>query len=71
MAEHNEKEEHDVVYKEFEQVAKEEGFDDVARAFFMIGRVEKYHAERFAMFKNWLKENQLFVSDVSTTKSGS
>ena len=66
MAAHNENEEHDVVYKEFEQVAKEEGFDDIARAFFMIGRVEKMHAERFEKFKKWMEENQLFVSDVST-----
>lgn len=67
MAAHNENEEHDVVYKEFEQVAKEEGFDDVARAFFMIAKVEKTHAERFEKFKKWMEENKLFVSDVSTT----
>lgn len=67
MAAHNENEEHDVVYKEFEQVAKEEGFDDVARAFFMIGRVEKVHANRFEQFKKWMQDNQLFVSEVSTT----
>lgn len=66
MAAHNENEEHDVVYKEFEQVAKEEGFDDVARAFFMIARVEKTHAQRFEKFREWMKENKLFVSDVST-----
>ena len=67
MAEHNENEEYDQVYKEFEQVAKEEGFDDIARAFFMIGRIEKVHADRFGQFKKWLQDNQLFVSDVSTT----
>ena len=67
MAEHNENEEHDKVYKEFEQIAKEEEFDDIARAFFMIGRVEKVHAERFAQFKKWMQDNQLFISDVSTT----
>lgn len=66
MAAHNENEEHDVVYKEFEQVAKEEGFDDVARAFFMIARVEKTHAQRFEKFREWMKENKLFVSDLST-----
>ena len=66
MAAHNENEEHDVVYKEFEQIAKEEGFDDVARAFFMIARVEKMHAHRFEKFQNWIKENKLFISDVST-----
>lgn len=67
MAEHNEREEHENVYKEFSEVAKEEGFDDISRAFFMIGRVEKVHADRFAQFKKWMADNQLFVSDVSTT----
>lgn len=66
MAEHNEREEHEDVYKNFEQVAKEEGFDDIARAFFMIGRIEKMHGDRFAMFAKWMEENKLFVSDVST-----
>lgn len=67
MAEHNEREEHDHVYKAFEEIAREEGFDDVARAFFMIGRIEEVHANRFAQFKQWMKDNQLFISDVSTT----
>lgn len=66
MAEHNENEEHDIVYKEFEQVARQEGFDEISRAFFMIGRVEKMHAERFAQFKQWMENNQLFLSDVTT-----
>lgn len=67
MAEHNEREEHDHVYKEFEKVAKEEGFDDIARAFFMIGRIEEVHANRFEHFAKWLEEKQLFVADVATT----
>lgn len=67
MAEHNENEEHDKVYKDFENVAREEGFDKIASAFFMIGKVEKVHADRFGQFKKWMQDNQLFVSDVSTT----
>lgn len=66
MAEHNENEEHDDVYKAFEETAKAEGFDDIARAFFMIGRIEKMHADRFGMFARWMEEKKLFVSDVST-----
>lgn len=67
MAEHNEREEYDNVYREFSEVAREEGFAEASRKFFMIGNVEKAHAERFAKFKKWMEENQLFVSDVSTT----
>ncbi len=66
MAEHNENEEHDNVYKSFEETARQEGFDDIARAFFMVGRVEKMHADRFAQFAKWMEEKKLFVSDVST-----
>ncbi|MCM1178855.1 MAG: rubrerythrin family protein [Clostridium sp.] len=66
MAEHNEREEHENVYKEFEETARQEGFDDIARTFFMIGRVEKMHADRFSKFAEWMEENKLFVSDVST-----
>lgn len=67
MAEHNENEEHDQVYKDFEDVARQEGFPKIAGAFHMIGRVEKVHADRFAQFKKWMQDNQLFISDVSTT----
>lgn len=66
MAEHNENEEHDDVYKAFEEVAREEGFSKIAGTFHMIGKVEKVHADRFAQFKKWMQDNQLFVSDVST-----
>ena len=66
MAEHNEREEHEQVYKDFEETAKQEGFDDIARAFFMIGRVEEMHGTRFEKYAIWMDENKLFVSDVST-----
>ncbi len=67
MAEHNENEEHDNVYKAFEEIARQEGFQKIAGAFHMIGRVEKVHADRFAQFRKWMQDNRLFVSDVSTT----
>jgi rubrerythrin len=67
MAEHNENEEHDNVYRAFEEMARQEGFQKIAGAFHMIGKVEKVHADRFAQFKKWMQDNQLFVSDVSTT----
>lgn len=64
MAQHNEYEEHDVVYKSFGDKAKEEGFLKVANSFYMIAEIEKYHGDRFGKFAKWLEENKLYVSDV-------
>lgn len=67
MAQHNEYEEHDDVYKSFAEIAKEEGFTQIAAAFTMIGEVEKRHGDRFARFASLLEEGRLFVSDVKTS----
>lgn len=66
MAQHNEYEEHDVVYKQFGEIAKEEGFEKVAASFHMIAEIEKFHGDRFGKFAQWLEENKLYVSDVKT-----
>ncbi len=66
MAQHNEYEEHDDVYRNFAEKAKEEGFPQVAASFRMIGDVEKMHGDRFGRFAQWLEQNQLHVSDVKT-----
>lgn len=42
-----EKEEWDILYAEFETVAREEGFNDIATAFKMIGKVEMEHEARY------------------------
>lgn len=65
-AQHNEYEEHDDVYKNFAVKAKEEGFHKVAASFQMIAEIEKVHGDRFGKFAQWMEENKLFVSDVST-----
>ncbi|MBQ2897118.1 MAG: rubrerythrin family protein [Clostridia bacterium] len=44
------------MYKEFEKVAKEEGFDNIARLFKEVGEIEKTHLDRY---------NQL-IKDVET-----
>lgn len=64
MAQHNEYEEHDVVYKNFGDKAKEEGFSKVASSFYQIANIEKYHGDRFGKFAQWMEENKLYVSDV-------
>ena len=35
------------IYADFGRVAKEEGFDDIARSFEQISRVEKFHESRY------------------------
>ena len=67
FAQHNEFEEHEDVYKKFEEKAREEGFQDIAGSFHMIGAVEKTHGERFGLFADLLEQNKLFVSDVKTS----
>ena len=66
MAQHNEYEEHDDVYQNFAEKAKEEGFQQVAASFRMIAEVEKIHGDRFGRFAQWLEENKLHVSSIKT-----
>lgn len=66
-AQHGENDEHDVVYKEFAEVAKREGFTQIAATFEMIAKIEKVHAERFGKFADLLERNELFKSDSETT----
>ncbi|MCI8514529.1 MAG: rubrerythrin family protein [Lachnospiraceae bacterium] len=62
-AEHNEKEEHDVVYRAFGDKALEEGFTRIGRVFHEIGKVEETHAKRFARFAELWEQNKLYCSD--------
>ena len=63
MAQHNEYEEHDSVYKAFGEKAKEEGFMKVANSFFMIAEIEKVHGDRFGKFAEWMEKNSLFKEE--------
>ena len=63
---HNEFEEHDQVYKSFEEIARREGFDDIANSFRMIGQIEQTHGERFKYLADLLEEGKLYRSDVKT-----
>lgn len=65
-AAHNEYEEYDPVYKNFGDIAKEEGFHKIAETFQRISGIEKTHGDRFARFQKMLEENKLYVSDVET-----
>lgn len=66
FAQHNEYEEHDDVYLNFAEKAREEGFNMVAGSFQMIAQIEKTHGDRFGLFADLIEQNKLFVSDVET-----
>lgn len=63
-AQHNEYEEHDSVYKEFGDIACEEGFGQVGNLFHQIGKIEKVHGDRFCRFAELLQQGKLYISDV-------
>ena len=65
-AAHNEYQEYDDVYKSFADIAEQEGFIGVAQTFKNIAAIEKTHGDRFQYFADLVKENRLFVSDIST-----
>ena len=67
FAQHNEYEEHDDVYKNFGDKAKEEGFHAVSASFHMIAEIEKLHGNRFGLFADMIEQNQLFVANVETS----
>ncbi|HIW81526.1 MAG TPA: rubrerythrin family protein [Candidatus Acetatifactor stercoripullorum] len=64
MAQHNEYEEHEPIYKTFGEKALEEGFKNVAASFLQIAEIEKVHGDRFGKYAKLLEEGKLFVSDV-------
>ncbi len=67
MAQHNEYEEHDPVYKAFGDKAQEEGFPRVAASFHQIAEIEKIHGDRFGRLAELLEQKKLFVSDVKVS----
>jgi rubrerythrin len=55
-----EKMEYSVLYPEFEKVAKEEGFKDVATSFKEIGEVEEHHEQRYRALLANVKNKAVF-----------
>jgi rubrerythrin len=51
------------MYKEFEKVAREEGFDDIADVFQEIGEVEEFHEQRFLALLERVKNGTVFKRD--------
>ena len=62
-AQHNEYQEHKVEYRNFGKIAREEGFEEIAKTFEMIADIEKTHGDRFGQFAQLLEQDKLFVAD--------
>ncbi len=58
-----ENEEHTKMYPEFEQIAREEGFDDIADFFRETGEVEEAHEKRYLKLLESLESGKTFKSD--------
>ena len=48
------------MYKEFAKTAKEEGFNEIARLFEMVGEIEAHHEERFMKLIDNIENNLVF-----------
>jgi len=56
-----ENEEHTKLYPEFAEIAKEEGFNEVASAFKLIAKIESEHEKRYLKLLQNVEENMVFV----------
>ncbi len=60
MAADGEKEEWETLYPEFERVAREEGFLEIASTFKEIAEVEEEHEKRYRKLLSNIEENKVF-----------
>jgi len=58
-----ENEEWTQMYKEFAEIAKEEGFDQIAALFTGVGEVEKHHEERYLKLIDNINNNLVFQKE--------
>lgn len=52
------------LYVDFSKIAKDEGFDEVARSFDQIAKVEKFHESRYRKLINNISNNEVFKKKV-------
>lgn len=58
-----ENEEWTVLYPQFAEIAKEEGFKEIATAFKMIAKVEAEHERRYLKLLQNISEDKVFIKD--------
>ena len=56
-------EEHSKIYPEFEKIAREEDFNEIADSFKEIAEVEEQHEERYRKLLKNLENNKIFKKD--------
>ena len=54
--------EHTKMYKKFAEVAKEEGFTEIAAKFELVGKIEAEHEKRYLKLLDNLKTKKVFIS---------
>ena len=54
------------MYSEFAKVAREEGFDEIARLFEEVGKIEKEHEERYKKLLSNIEDGLVFSSGEDT-----
>ncbi len=59
-AANGENEEHSKLYPEFEKIAKEEGFEEIAKSFHEIAEVEEKHEKRYRKLLENINNNSVF-----------
>jgi rubrerythrin len=64
-AANGEKLEWGTIYPDFAKVAKEEGFEDVAKTFRMVAEVEKHHERRYLKLLANIEQGKVFKKDVT------
>lgn len=58
--------EYTTMYKEFAATAREEGFDDIAEKFDLVGAIEKEHEARYLKLRENVENDIVFKSDKAT-----
>lgn len=61
-----EREEWEIVYKKAAEIAEQEGFKDIAKAFQEIAEVEEHHMKRFDELAEKLENGALYKKDTPT-----
>ncbi len=54
------------MYEEFARVAREEGFEDIAKLFDGVGAIEKEHEERYLKLLKKVEDDMVFKSEEET-----
>jgi rubrerythrin len=60
-----EKLEWSVIYKDFEEVARKEGFEEIAKSFKEIAEVEEQHEKRYRKLLENVKNGKVFKKDIA------